>query len=547
MEKPKAVIYLRKSTDREDRQQISIETQRQYCERLARDYGFEALIIEDHKSAKDEGRRPWFKRLLSLCKKGGYDFVIAYDPTRISRNTVDSAYFTELINKGHIKGFYSAESRQFFNGTDIFSALMLGISFLMSKADNQMRSSNTKRKMETLFREGKVMAPTPFGYRNVRFFDEYGRIIHDVGVIEEEAKIVRRAFEMRLGGKQFKEIAQYFTKHGYKKSVSTVEQMLKNPFYIGIQRGKLGEAEIRMPWYRPIVSCRLFEQVNSIRRELRGFHSTPYEAPLKGLVFWNEKEPLVAYETKNRYWTPYVYYRAKNHSLRKLNFSQIRLFERFDEYMEWFRFPVRYLEEMEKSLKKAFRFWEESTNEKRLIQNELSEIESSKKILAQKLIAGVVSDEDYRELSIAYLQRKKRLEERLSMLSGEIRDTNTLIMKWVELLGKLLPAYDTKSPQQKADVLKVIQVELFVEGDLSLSIAENKLLKCARELWLSYGSPNRIRTYDPTVNSRLLYHWATEEYTFPKRKARVYYRKSKECQKNFKKFEIIPYFQNFKK
>lgn len=68
------------------------------------------------------------------------------------------------------------------------------------------------------------------------------------------------------------------------------------------------------------------------------------------------------------------------------------------------------------------------------------------------------------------------------MLSGEIRDTNTLIMKWVELLGKLLPAYDTKSPQQKADVLKVIQVELFVEGDLSLSIAENKLLKCAREL-----------------------------------------------------------------
>lgn len=113
---------------------------------------------------------------------------------------------------------------------------MLGISFLMSKADNQMRSSNTKRKMETLFREGKVMAPTPFGYRNVRFFDEYGRIVHDVGVIEDEAKLVHDAFEMRLAGKQFKEIAQHFVKNGYKKSASSIEQMLKNQFYIGIQR-----------------------------------------------------------------------------------------------------------------------------------------------------------------------------------------------------------------------------------------------------------------------------------------------------------------------
>ncbi len=93
-----------------------------------------------------------------------------------------------------------------------------------------------------------------------------------------------------------------------------------------------------------------------------------------------------------------------------------------------------------------------------------------------------MSDEDYKETSLSYLQRKKRLEERLSALSGEVRDTNTLIMKWVELLSKLLPAYDKKSPQQKADILKSIQVELFVESDFSLTVAENELLKCAKNL-----------------------------------------------------------------
>lgn len=81
------------------------------------------------------------------------------------------------------------------------------------------------------------------------------------------------------------------------------------------------------------------------------------------------------------------------------------------------------------------------------------------------------------------------------------------------------------------------------------------------DFWKHNGSPNRIRTYDPTVNSRLLYHWATEEYNnvvwpvtltvnpprrtlalklsqeyiFPEEKARVYYGKRSECQKKFQK------------
>jgi len=54
IQKEKAIIYLRKSTDREDRQQISIETQRQHCEKLAKEYNFETYTIEEHKSAKEE-------------------------------------------------------------------------------------------------------------------------------------------------------------------------------------------------------------------------------------------------------------------------------------------------------------------------------------------------------------------------------------------------------------------------------------------------------------------------------------------------------------
>jgi len=56
--KQRALIYLRKSTSREDKQQISIEAQRQYCEKLAKDNYFETYTIEEHKSAKEELKRP---------------------------------------------------------------------------------------------------------------------------------------------------------------------------------------------------------------------------------------------------------------------------------------------------------------------------------------------------------------------------------------------------------------------------------------------------------------------------------------------------------
>ncbi len=410
MKRQRAIIYLRKSTDRDDRQQISIETQKQHCEKLAADFDLETIIIEDHKSAKDEGKRPGFKQLLSFCKKDKYDYVIAYDPTRISRNTIDAAYFTELINKNHIKGFYASESRQFFNGTDIFSALMLGISFLMSKADNQMRSSNTRRKMETFFNAWRVMSLVPFWYKNHQFFDEFGRIGHDVLVVEKEAEMVKKAFQMRLEWKQFQEIASYYLDNRFKKSVSILEQMMKNPFYIGIQRGKLWEAEIKMPGYSPIISCAMFEKVNAIRRQLRPKSEMSFEAHFRGMIYDYNNHLLISYETRNRNGNPYIYYRWQTRNVRKLNFSQKFLFEKMDDYMKKFSFPDGFIADMDAILNKEFKTTSENLSEKGLVLEELGDIEIKRKSLMKKLLAEIITDEDYKETSLSLLRRKNILK-----------------------------------------------------------------------------------------------------------------------------------------
>lgn len=53
------IIYLRKSTQGEDRQTVSIETQENECDELVKRHNFRVIDkIEEKRSAKTSGKRP---------------------------------------------------------------------------------------------------------------------------------------------------------------------------------------------------------------------------------------------------------------------------------------------------------------------------------------------------------------------------------------------------------------------------------------------------------------------------------------------------------
>jgi len=65
----KAIIYCRKSTDRSDRQQLSVENQVEEAKKIAQREGLEVVeIIRESKSAKDPGR-PEFNRMMGMINK----------------------------------------------------------------------------------------------------------------------------------------------------------------------------------------------------------------------------------------------------------------------------------------------------------------------------------------------------------------------------------------------------------------------------------------------------------------------------------------------
>ena len=82
----KAIIYCRKSTDRDDKQQNSLESQMNACMRTIEKN--QLILIDsfiESASAKKSGKRPIFETLLSLCKKGKVDYKLLREDMKSGR------------------------------------------------------------------------------------------------------------------------------------------------------------------------------------------------------------------------------------------------------------------------------------------------------------------------------------------------------------------------------------------------------------------------------------------------------------------------------
>lgn len=248
--KIKAVAYCRVSTGSEE-QQTSFTNQKAFFEReisKSKEFTLYKIYADQGISGTSLNRREEFKRMLydagldetvlnskksvftASPRKPLFNRIFVKNTSRFARNVLVIDILRELLKKGVYVHFL--DINLIFD--DISKEFMLNMFLNFSQQESIDKSAKVSFGHKEGARKGVIFTNDRiYGYK-------YHRESNELTVIEEEAKVVRKIFEMYAEGLGIRRILNYLDENGIKsrqgKSFvpSAIKRMLSQEKYIGV-------------------------------------------------------------------------------------------------------------------------------------------------------------------------------------------------------------------------------------------------------------------------------------------------------------------------
>lgn len=233
LSKRKVAGYARVSTD-SDEQFTSYEAQVDYYTKFIKskpEWDFVHVYTDEGISGTNTKKREGFKKMISDALAGKIDLIVTKSVSRFARNTVDSLVTIRKLKDAGVECYFEKENIYTFDGK---GELLITIMSSLAQEESRSISENITWGQRKSFSDGKVH----LAYKHFLGYKKGSN--SKLEIIEEEAKIVRKIYELFIKGKTTSWIAKHLTNKGIKTPAnkdkwqkSTVDSILTNEKYKG--------------------------------------------------------------------------------------------------------------------------------------------------------------------------------------------------------------------------------------------------------------------------------------------------------------------------
>lgn len=249
--------YNRKSSEAEDRQVLSIGSQKDEAKRISDFYKLPKFmeIFEESKSAKKEYLRPQFTKMIEMIESGKIDSIVCWKLDRLARNMTEGGRIIDLISAGVIKAIITHD-KVYYPWDNV---LLMAVEFGQGKQFVKDLSVNVKRGLQKKASMGIPSGVASLGFINDKTEEKGNRkwLVDDLRL-----KKISILFEMFLTGtysagklynNAIKELKLTTVKRkrsgGNSIVLSRIYEILKDPIYAGFffQGGERYELDKKLP------------------------------------------------------------------------------------------------------------------------------------------------------------------------------------------------------------------------------------------------------------------------------------------------------------
>ncbi len=229
----------------------------------------------ESQSAKEPGR-PVFGEMVAQIEQGAASGILAWNPDRLARNSVDGGRIIYLVDTGKIT---SLKFPTFWFEPTPQGKFMLSVAFGQAKYYTDNLRENILRGIRQKIRRGELSAKAPIGYFNEPRLRTIEPDKNTFNKVKEclEAFATGRYTKTAIRDKMFS--LGLVGKNGKSLHLASIQKILTNPFYYGHFRYR---GEVHEGSHTPMISKKLFDEIqealvlNGKPRKKRGDKNFPF-------------------------------------------------------------------------------------------------------------------------------------------------------------------------------------------------------------------------------------------------------------------------------